>query len=135
MIEIGRLCAKIAGRDAGKIGVVIDIVDDNYVMIDGQTRRRKCNLNHLEIINKVIEIKKNASHSEIISAFKELNIDIKESKEKTKKDIKERPRKQKKVRTLEQETKKIKSEIKKEIKPKEDKQQISESKKTDVKKA
>ena len=47
MIEIGRLCVKIAGRDAGKKCVVVDVVNDNTVLIDGETRRRNCNIKHL----------------------------------------------------------------------------------------
>lgn len=80
MFEIGRLCMKIAGRDAGKICIVIDQLDDNYVMIDGQTRRRKCNINHLELIDKIVEIKKNASNKEVVNVLKELNIEAEEKK-------------------------------------------------------
>ena len=91
MIEIGRLCVKIAGREAGRKCVVVDIVDKNYVLIDGQLRRKKCNISHLEPLDKKIELKKNASHSDVISEFKKLNIEIKETKKKEKT---ERPRKQ-----------------------------------------
>ena len=72
MYEIGRLCVKLAGRDAGKKCVIIDILKDNYVMIDGSTRRRKCNTAHLEPLNQVIKIKKKATNAEVIKAFKKL---------------------------------------------------------------
>ena len=85
MYELGRLCVKIAGRDSRKKALVIDILDKNFVLIDGETRRRKCNLKHLEPLNTVYKIKKNASHKEIIELFKrELNIEIVEKKAKTK---------------------------------------------------
>ncbi len=74
MIEIGRLCVKIAGRDAGKRGIIIDILDGRYVLIDGETRRRKVNILHIEPLNQKIEIKSNASHEEISNALKELGI-------------------------------------------------------------
>ena len=48
MIDIGRVCIKLAGRDAGKKCVIVGILDDKTVMIDGETRRRKCNILHLE---------------------------------------------------------------------------------------
>ena len=51
MFEIGRLCVKIAGRDAGLKCLVVEVIDDNYVLIDGQTRRRKCNIKHLEPVS------------------------------------------------------------------------------------
>src|SRR3989338_9123688 len=69
MIEIGRLVVKIAGRDAGKKALIIDVIDDNYVMLDGETRRRKCNILHIEPLNQVVQIKKNASHEEISKAL------------------------------------------------------------------
>ena len=57
MIEIGRICVKIAGRDAGLKCVIVDILDDKSVLIDGETRRRKCNVLHLEPSKEVIKIK------------------------------------------------------------------------------
>ena len=82
MIEIGRLCVKIAGRDAGNKCVVVDILDDKFVLIDGATRRRKCNILHLEPLNDVVKIAKNASHDEVSKAFKHLGIDAWHSKPK-----------------------------------------------------
>jgi large subunit ribosomal protein L14e len=58
MYQIGRLCVKLAGRDARKKCVIIDVLDNNFVMIDGQTRRKKCNIRHLEPLDKVLKIKK-----------------------------------------------------------------------------
>jgi len=83
-ISIGRVCIKIAGRDAGKKGVVLDIIDKNFVLIDGETRRRKCNILHIEPLDQMIDIKKNASHDDIKKSFKELGITIKDSNPKQK---------------------------------------------------
>ena len=82
MIEIGRLCVKIAGRDAGKKCVIIDILDDNYVLIDGETRRRKSNILHIEPLSQVIKIEKNASHEEVAKALKEIGIESRQTKPK-----------------------------------------------------
>jgi large subunit ribosomal protein L14e len=68
MIDIGRVCVKIAGRDAGKRCVVVDVLDENYVLVDGETRRRKCNILHLEPLDKTVEITKGASHAEVAKA-------------------------------------------------------------------
>jgi large subunit ribosomal protein L14e len=82
MIEIGRLCIKTAGRDAGLKCVVTEIIDNTYVKIDGQTRARKCNIWHLEPLNQIVELKKNPGHDEIIKALKKQGIEIAERKEK-----------------------------------------------------
>ena len=84
MIEIGRLVVKIAGRDAGKKATIIDILDDKYVLLDGETRRRKCNILHIEPLSQVIKIEKNASHEEVSNALKEIGIETRETKPKQK---------------------------------------------------
>ena len=73
MIEVGRLCVKLAGRDAGKKCIIVDILDDKFVLIDGETRRRKCNIVHLEPLNKVLSVEKNASH-EVSFRVKEVRL-------------------------------------------------------------
>ncbi len=93
MFEIGRICVKIAGRDSGLKAVIVEVVDSFTVLIDGQTRRRKCNVKHLEPTKEVIKIKKGASHEEVVSEFKKLKIEIIETTPKTKKS--EKPVKQK----------------------------------------
>lgn len=93
MISVGRLCIKIAGRDSNKKCVIVDMVDKNIVLIDGQTRRKKCNISHLEPLKDSIKIKKGAPHSEIVKEFKKLNIEIKERKAKKKQP---RPKKKRK---------------------------------------
>jgi len=82
MIEIGRICVKIAGRDAGHRCVIIEKIDDNFVMIDGDVRRKRCNIAHLEPLTEVIKIKKGESHSSIVSEFKKMGIEIVEKKSK-----------------------------------------------------
>ncbi len=82
MIEVGRLCVKTAGRDAGLKCVIVEVVDKNYAIIDGQTRRKKCNMAHLEPLKDSIKIKKGASRSEIIKEFDKLGIKIKDKKSK-----------------------------------------------------
>jgi len=113
MIEIGRLCMKTAGRDAGCKCVVVDILDDNYVLIDGETRRRKCNVLHLEPLKEVIDIKKGVSHENVKAEFKKLKLEVRETKPKEKK---ERP---KKVRRKKEKIEEKESKGKK--KPKEEK--------------
>ena len=114
MIKVGRLCIKVAGRDAGLKCVIVDVIDDNFVTIDGQTRRRKCNIKHLEPLKDTIKLKPKADHKTVISEFKKLDIETKEKKSREKT---EKPKKQKKVKKKKEE----KTEKKETKKPKEEK--------------
>jgi len=76
MIEVGRLCVKIAGRDAGKEALIVELLDKNFVLIDGNTRRRKTNVDHLELLPKKADIKKGADHAEVEKALKSLGVDV-----------------------------------------------------------
>ena len=91
MIEIGRLCVKIAGRDAGNKCIIVDIIDDNFVLIDGNVRRKKCNVKHLELLKDVLKLKKGASHEDVAAEFKKKKLDVWKTKPKEKK---EKPKKQ-----------------------------------------
>jgi len=82
MIEIGRICLKIAGRDAGGKCVILDILDDNFVLVDGQVRRKKCNMKHIEPLDQKTEISKNAPHAEVVKTLKGIGIDVIDSKRK-----------------------------------------------------
>jgi ribosomal protein L14E/L6E/L27E len=49
IIEAGRVCVVIKGSDAGKEVVIQEIVDKNFVIIEGEkVKRRKSNVAHLE---------------------------------------------------------------------------------------
>ena len=136
MVEVGKLCVKLAGRDAGKKCVVVEVLDKNFVMVDGETRRRKCNIIHLEPLGEKLKIKSKASHDSVVKAFKEIGIEIKESKKKQAAARPKKARKEKKkpeealAKKVEKEGKKAepKAEKKKES-PKEKKEEEPEAKK------
>ena len=77
MIEIGRVCLKTAGRDAGKKGAIIDLINDNFVVIDGDLRRKKCNIRHLEPLPIIIKINRNATHEEVTAELGKQGIIVK----------------------------------------------------------
>jgi large subunit ribosomal protein L14e len=93
MYDVGRICIKLAGRDAGGEAVIVDILDEKYVLIDGNVRRRKCNIMHLELTSKKVELKKGASHEAVKAAFGKLGLSVRETKKKEKA---EKPKKAKK---------------------------------------
>ncbi len=70
LLHIGRVCKKTRGKEKGKIAVIVNIIDENYVLVDGpEIKRKRCNLGHLEPTDKVVNIKKNATHEEVVKAL------------------------------------------------------------------
>ena len=55
-IKTGRVCVKIAGRDASEKVVITKVVDNNFVMIKSPARKkeRKCSIRHLEPTDVVV---------------------------------------------------------------------------------
>lgn len=57
-IEVGRICVKLAGREAGEKCVIIEVIDDKFVEIVGTSvKNRRCNVKHLEPIDETMEVK------------------------------------------------------------------------------
>ena len=83
MIEVGRVCVKIAGRDAGLKCVVVEVLD-KFVLVDGQTRIRKVNPAHLEPLDQKLAIEAGASHAHVAAAFKDIGVEVVERKSKGK---------------------------------------------------
>jgi len=76
--DIGRLCVKTMGREAGHYCVIVDIIDKNYLLIDGlNVRRRRVNYNHIEPLADSIDIKKGAKHEDVESAIKKAKLENK----------------------------------------------------------
>jgi len=74
-IEVGRICVKLSGREAGRKCVIVDIVDKNFVLITGPKtltgiKRRRANINHVEPLQDKISIKRGASDEEVTEALK-----------------------------------------------------------------
>jgi len=75
MFEVGRVCVKLAGREAGKKAVVVERIDRNFVLVDSpEIKRRRCNVRHLEPLDVVLKISEGASKEEIEKAMKEAGL-------------------------------------------------------------
>lgn len=108
-LDIGQVVVKLAGRDAGKIGVIVDMIDNHTVLIDGQVRRRNCNIAHIGTLDQKMNIKQKASSETVKKELELLNIKVEEKREKPtrqektqkkeKKDKEAKVPKQKKVKT------------------------------------
>jgi large subunit ribosomal protein L14e len=74
-VEVGRVCVKVVGREAGRKCVVVDVTDKSFVLITGPkevtgVRRRRANINHVEPLQESVEIKRGASDEEVMEALK-----------------------------------------------------------------
>lgn len=66
------------GREAGYYCVIVNVIDKNYLLIDGlNVRRRRVNYKHVEPISEQIDIKKGASHEEVEAAIKKAKLEKK----------------------------------------------------------
>ncbi|MCE4625879.1 MAG: 50S ribosomal protein L14e [Desulfurococcales archaeon] len=73
-IEVGRICVKLYGREAGRKCVIVDIIDENFVLITGPkqltgVRRRRANIDHIEVLDKKLDIPKGASDEQVLEAI------------------------------------------------------------------
>ena len=82
IFDVGRIVVKIAGRDAGKKAVVVEQLDNTYVLIDGATRRRKVNIRHLEPLDTVLELSAGAAHEEVERVLAALPLLVRNTKSK-----------------------------------------------------
>ena len=73
-VEVGRICIKIAGREAGKRCIVVDVMDKSFVMVTGPkkltgVKRKRVNMNHLLTLADKLDLKRGASDDEVTSVL------------------------------------------------------------------
>jgi len=111
---IGRVCIKLSGKEAGRTAVIVDKLNAHFVLIDGNVKRRKCNLLHLELTDKILKIDKKASTEDVEKAMKKDGLEITKSREKGK--IKPKPKKKRETKGKPEEKPEEKKDTKKEEK-------------------
>ena len=72
--DIGSICIKKVGKDAGKKCVIVDFIDKSFVLITGPkalsgVSRRKVNLRHVEASGYEVKITRGASDKDVIDAI------------------------------------------------------------------
>ena len=84
-IEVGRVCVKLFGREAGKKCVVVDVIDKNFVLVTGPVKvsgvkRRRVNVGHIEPMDVKVSIKKGDDDEVVVEALKKAKLleDMKE---------------------------------------------------------
>lgn len=80
-MEVGRVCVKIAGKESGRVCVVVEKIDENFVIVDGFVKRRRCNIKHLEPLPYKIEVSKDDKKEEIQRKILEVTKGAKELRE------------------------------------------------------
>jgi len=71
-IEVGRICVKQFGREAGRKCVVIDVMDKSFVLVTGPkkvtgVKRRRVNISHIEPLQVKVDVTRGASDEEVTS--------------------------------------------------------------------
>lgn len=75
LMDIGRVCVKLRGKDAGQYCVIVDTVDKNFVTVEGENvKRGKVNKSHLEPIPYELKIKKGADSKKIVDGLKKADL-------------------------------------------------------------
>jgi large subunit ribosomal protein L14e len=75
-IDVGRICVKLVGREAGKKCIIVDVVDKNFILVTGPkqlngVKRRRVNVNHIEITERKVNVKRGESDEELVKALDE----------------------------------------------------------------
>ncbi|MDH5783768.1 MAG: 50S ribosomal protein L14e, partial [Candidatus Bathyarchaeota archaeon] len=68
-VEVGRICVKITGREAGKKCIIVDVIDKNFLLITGPkqvngVKRRRVNVSHVELTEKKVNVSRGESDDE-----------------------------------------------------------------------
>jgi large subunit ribosomal protein L14e len=133
MFDVGRVCLKTAGREAGRYCVVVKKLEGNFVLVTGPRevtgiKRRKCSIGHLEPLAHTVQIGADADDEQVAAAFERAGLfaalKLEKPTEEKLREMRER-RHQKEARKAEAEDKKKaaagkQKEEKKKEKPKKD---------------
>jgi len=69
-MEIGQVCIKTRGREAGARVVVLSRAKEGKVLVDGpKAKRRQCNIMHLFPTNDKVKVKEEAPHAEVVKVL------------------------------------------------------------------
>ncbi|MEE9474520.1 MAG: 50S ribosomal protein L14e [Candidatus Hydrothermarchaeaceae archaeon] len=76
-MDVGRVCIKLVGREAGKTCVIVEKIDKNFVVVDSpDVKRRRCNIRHLDPLEITVDIKKGASGEDVKKTLKKVKIPV-----------------------------------------------------------
>ena len=70
LFDVGRVCIKKTGKEKGRKCAVVEVVDQSYVLVDGDVKRRRVNIKHLEPQDQIVKITKGAATKDVKAALK-----------------------------------------------------------------
>ena len=78
-IEVGRICVKLSGREAGRKCVIVEVMDKSFVLLTGPKkitgiRRRRANVNHVEPLQDKLNVERDASDEDVEKALKDASL-------------------------------------------------------------
>lgn len=79
LYDVGRVCVKTMGREAGSYCVVVEMKDDSHVLVTGPknlsgVRRRPCNTKHIEPLDVKVTIKSGADDDTVMKALEQAGL-------------------------------------------------------------
>ena len=74
ILSAGDVCVKLVGRERGRIAVVVEVLDEKRVLIDGDVRRRLCGVNVLRHLGANVPVAPGTSRESILSSLEGLDL-------------------------------------------------------------
>jgi large subunit ribosomal protein L14e len=71
-MEVGQICIKTMGREAGRKVIVLSEIKEGKVLIDGlKVKRKQCNIMHLFPLKEKLKVNEKTTHEEIVKMIGE----------------------------------------------------------------
>ena len=113
MVKVGDVVMKIAGRDAGRVGIVLEDLGKGFFMVDGDTRKKKVNIKHIEFLGKEVKVGKGSTSEDLRKEINNLGFKVnKHGQPRVKKELHQKPAVLPKAKTVKAEEKPKKKESK-----------------------
>lgn len=76
--DVGQVCVKLLGREAGYLCTIVEVIDKNFALVDSSSKkvkRRRCNFKHLSPTKYMLEgLKKGATKKAIEEAVEKAGL-------------------------------------------------------------
>ena len=70
-LEKGSICIKTAGRNSGEKVVILKLIDNTFVEIEGfKIKKKRCNISHLFPTRKKIDVSEKITQEELKTKLK-----------------------------------------------------------------
>jgi len=85
LLEVGRMCVKKFGRDAGSLAVITKIdKGEVYIRTTKRPKERKCNPEHLEFLNSKVDVSSEEAVNKALGVVPKKTFEKEENTDKSK---------------------------------------------------